>query len=171
MVIKGNSIIVSCLQCRGITCITLNFLCPVIRLFYNLELNGNIRTADLIQLDFNKEERNIIIGMIIQPFDSRAMFFSCSLYNPNHDISRFPGCICDKLSQTVMVRILKLILDDIFSVCSGFCCVDIHIEVTNTGLRLINGYLQSNSICQQGKNIVFRKLRSKVQCFMRPDFS
>jgi hypothetical protein len=36
----------------------------------------------LIQLNFYKEECNILISVIIQPFDSRAMFFSCSLYNP-----------------------------------------------------------------------------------------
>ena len=61
----------------------------------------------------------------------------------------------------VMVRIVR----------SGFSDINVYIKISNAGLRLINGYLQSNSICQQGKNIVFRKLRSKVQCFMRPDFS
>ena len=91
IIIEGNPIIISRLQRRGIAGVTLDFLCPVIWLFYHFKFNGNVRTADLVEFDFYKEESNILIGVIIEPLNCRAMFFSCSLYNPNYDISRFPG--------------------------------------------------------------------------------
>ena len=171
VIIEGNPIVISCLERRGIACISLNFLCPIIRLFYHFKFNGNIRTADLIQLDFYQEERNIIISMVIQPFDSSTMFFSCSLYNPNYNIGTFSGCICNQFTEVVMVCIFKLILDDDFSVRSGFSCINIYIEIANARFSFINGYLQANGIRQQRKIIFLCKPRRKVYCLVRPYLS
>lgn len=148
IIIESNPIVISRLQRRGVTGVTLDFLCSVIWFFYHLKFNSDIRTADLVQFDFYQEESNILIGVIIQPLDCRAMFFSYSLYNPNYNIGRFARCICNQFTEVVMVGILKLILDDNFSVRTSFRCVNVNIEISNTGLGFINCYLQSGSIRQ-----------------------
>ena len=61
IVVESNPIVIPRLKRRGITGVTLDFLCPVIRLFHHFKLNGNIRTADLIQFNFYQEESNILI--------------------------------------------------------------------------------------------------------------
>ena len=43
---------------------------------------------------------------------------------------------------------IYLILDDDFSVRSGFGCINVYIEISNTGLRFIDGNLQANGIRQ-----------------------
>lgn len=171
VIIEGNPIVISCLQCRGITGVTLDFLCPIIRFFYHFKFNGDIRTADLVQFDFYQEESNILIGVIIQPLNCRTMFFSCSLYNPNHNISRFARRICNQLTKVVMVCIFKLILDNDFSVRSGFGCINVYIEISNAGLSFIDSNFQANGIRQQRKIILFCKPRSEVYCLMRPYLS
>ena len=171
IIIEGNPIIISRLQRRGTAGITLDFLCPVIWLFYHFKFNGNVRTADLVEFDFYKEESNILIGVIIQPLNCRTMFFSCSLNNPDYNIGRFAGCICNQFTKVVMVCIFKLILDDDFSVRSSFGCINVHIEISNAGLGFVNSYLQANGIRQQRKIILFCKPRSEVYCLMWPYLS
>lgn len=148
IIIESNPIVISCLQRRRFTYVTLDFLCPVIRLFYHFKFNGNIRIADLIQFDLYKKENNIFIGVIIQPLNCRAMFFSCSLYNPNHNISRFAGRICNQFAKVVMVGLFKLILNNDFPVRSGLGCINVYIEISNAGLGFIDGYLQTNGVRQ-----------------------
>lgn len=125
---------------------TLDFLCPIIRFFYHFKFNCDIRAANLIQFDFHKKESDVFIGVIVQPFDCCTMFFSRSLYDPNHDIGRFAGCIGYQFTQVVMIGILKLIFNNNFSVSPGFRCKNINVKISHTGLGLINGNFQPNSI-------------------------
>ena len=70
IVIESDPIVISSLPCRRITCTAFDLFCPVIWLFYHLKFNSDIRAADLVQLDLYQEEGYILIGVIVEPFDS-----------------------------------------------------------------------------------------------------
>ena len=65
----------------------LHFLRPVVGLFDNLKLDSGVRIADLVQFDFDEEETDIFIRMVVQPFDSSTVFLSGAFNNPYYDIS------------------------------------------------------------------------------------
>ncbi len=92
------------------------------------------------------------------------MFFSGSLDNPNYNIGRFAGGICNQFTKVIMVCIFKLIFNNGFSVRSCFSCINVYIKISNAGLSFIKGYLQANGIRQQRKIVLFCKPKSKVYC-------
>ena len=62
---------------------------PVIRSFHNIEAWGLCRVTNLPQFYFQQKESDIVIGMLVQPFYSLAMFVTCSLHHPDNHFSTF----------------------------------------------------------------------------------
>ena len=117
IIIEGCPILQTELLCRcSCRTLLLNFFRPVIGFLNNLKLNCGIRVANLIQLNFNEEKANVFVCMVIQPFDSGAVFFSGTLDNPDNNISAFAGGICNQLAEVIVISVFKLIFNNNFSV-------------------------------------------------------
>ena len=84
----------------------LHFLRPVVGLFDNLKLDSGVRIADLVQFDFDEEETDVFIRMVVQPFNGCTVFLSGAFYNPYYDICTFAGCVCNQLAEVIVVGIL-----------------------------------------------------------------
>ena len=63
-------------------------------------------------MNFNEEEVNIVIGIIIQPFDCRPMFLFSFPDNPNYNFRIQSGRICDDLAKMIMICAIKLIFNN-----------------------------------------------------------
>ena len=149
IILERHPIIIPLLLCTVCRLIFLDFLCPVVGLFNYFKFDGRLGIFNLIQLDFTKEEPNFFIGVIVQPFDSGPVFLSGVFHNPDNDICRFSGGICNEFSQVVMVCIFQLVFDDDFSVCARFRCKNVHIEITNCRFCFINRNIKTDCICKE----------------------
>ena len=58
--------------------------------------------------------------MVVQPFDGSLVFLTRTLHDPDNDICRFAGRICDEFAEMIVIRITQLILDDDFPLRPGF---------------------------------------------------
>ena len=154
VVLECHPIIVSLLLSPICRLALFYFLCPVVRFFNDLKLHGRLGSTDAIQFYLTEEESDFLIGMVVQPFDSRLVFLTSVFHDPYNHIRRFTRRIGYQLAEVVVVGILQLILYDDFPIRPRLRRKDIDIEISHGRLCLINGNIKPHCICKESDVIV-----------------
>ena len=120
-------------------------------------------------MDFAQEKANVVIRVVIQPLNRRAVFLACVLYHPDNRPSFFPSSVGDKFAQMVVVGIFQLVFDDNLLPCCNIGRDNIHAEIAHGGFCPIDCNFHADFIAQNSDVLILRQPRRKIQCFMRPN--
>ena len=167
--IEGCPVIQAELLAFCLLLIFLDALNPVIRLLNHAELHRRIGAADFIQVDFAQEEADVIIRVVIQPLNRRAVFLACVLYHPDNRLRIFPGSVGDKFAQMVVVGIFQLVFDDNLLLRCNIGRDNIHAEIAHSRFCSVDCNFHADFIAQNRDVLILRQPRRKIQCFMRPN--
>lgn len=80
----------------------LDSLGPFVGLLNHVEARGRQGVPDRPQLDLDEEETEIVVGVLVEPFDGLAVLIAGVGNDPHNHFGAFSGSVGDHLSQMIV---------------------------------------------------------------------
>ncbi len=98
------------------------------------------------------------------------MFLTHIPNNPNSNVRCMARSVCNEFSEMIVIRNLKLVLNDNFLLAIFFLGEDVNIEIANLGFCFYQDNFVTNLISKQSEIPLLREPTGEVIGFMLPFF-